>query len=462
MMKNKWLYSSFVAVTAAATLVGVNLEAATAVTLSSNSLSSLAANSTQPFYLPNLTGAFSVGTVSYQFTDFNRTEIFDPSGAAGNRQLAVQVWYPGQALPGASSKAYLEEAGIPIVSGLLGIEPDILSSIRPHALSAVPVATDQSRYPVVFLSPGGNGSFLEQHTAQAEELSSHGYVVVGISHTYESLVTVFPDGQAIQANLSLLPKFTLPENPTEEDLQKMLETRKQLVEVRTADARFVLDQLEQINVNDPKGLLAGFLDLDNVGIYGHSLGGVTVPEILRSDSRFKAGLSLDSDPLSIPFLDYFEGVIPEGLDQPYMIVSDRNDSPNYTNVDEFFASLGLRNDGYSVAIGGMEHGNFSDLPLLSPLLLANGFPPEELELGSIDPLLGTQVANAYNRAFFDRYFKNIDSPLLQGGLPDGMNQEDITFVKVSPATSVPEPATTVTLFGFAGLGLLTSKRKKTC
>jgi hypothetical protein len=230
MMKNKWLYSSFVAVTAA-TLVGVNLEAATAVTLSSNSLSSLAANSTQPFYLPNLTGAFSVGTVSYQFTDFNRTEIFDPSGAAGNRQLAVQVWYPGQALPGASSKAYLEEAGIPIVSGLLGIEPDILSSIRPHALSAVPVATDQSRYPVVFLSPGGNGSFLEQHAAQAEELSSHGYVVVGISHTYESLVTVFPDGQAIQANLSLLPKFTLPENPTEEDFQKMLETRKQLVEV---------------------------------------------------------------------------------------------------------------------------------------------------------------------------------------------------------------------------------------
>ncbi|HEY9301738.1 MAG TPA: PEP-CTERM sorting domain-containing protein, partial [Phormidium sp.] len=281
-------------------------------------------------------------------------------------------------------------------------------------------------------------------------------VVVGMSHTYESLVTVFPDGQAIQANLDLLPSFNPPPE-TLEDFQKMLETRKQLVDVRAADARFVLDQLEQINANDPKGLLAGILDLDNVGIYGHSIGGVTVPEVLRSDSRFKAGLSLDSD----PFLG-FEHAIPEGLDQAYMIVSDRNNSANYDNVDEFFASLGLRNDGYSVAIGGMGHGNFSDNPLLSPLLLANGFPPERLQLGSIDPLLGTQVANAYNRAFFDRYLKNINSPLLQGALPDGMNQEDITFVKVSPATSIPEPSTTVTLFGLAGLGLLTTKRKKTC
>jgi hypothetical protein len=203
-------------------------------------------------------------------------------------------------------------------------------------------------------------------------------------------------------------------------------------------------------------LLAGFLDLDNVGIYGHSIGGVTVPEVLRSDSRFKAGLSLDSD-----LILGFENIIPEGLDQAYMIVSDRG-SPNDTHVDEFFSSLGLRNDGYSVAIGGMGHGNFSDNPLLSPLLIANGFPPEKLQLGSIDPLLGTQVANAYSRAFFDRYLKNINSPLLQGELPDGMNQEDITFVKVPPTTSVPEPATTVPLFGLAGLGLLTSKRKKTC
>jgi hypothetical protein len=51
------------------------------------------------------------------------------------------------------------KAGIPIVSELLPIiRSERLSSIRPHALSAVPVATAQSRYPVVFLSPGGDGS----------------------------------------------------------------------------------------------------------------------------------------------------------------------------------------------------------------------------------------------------------------------------------------------------------------
>lgn len=457
-MKNKRLYSSVLAITVATTVFSIDLAAVTAANLSSNlssnSSSALSASSIPPFYLPNLTGAHSVGTVSYQFTDFNRTEIFDPSGAGGNRQLAVQVWYPGQASPGASTKAYLEEVGIPIVAGALGVPPDILSSIRPHALSAVPVATNRETYPVIFLSPGGDTAFLEQYTAQAEELASHGYVVVGMSHTYESLVTVFPDGQVSSVNPDLLP------NP-DRSLEETLNIRRQLINVRTADARFVLDRLEEINTNDPNGLLTGHLDLDNIGIYGHSLGGVTVTEVLRSDPRFKAGLSLDSDPLNFPPLDYFEGVIPEGLDQPYMIVSDR-DSPNYDNVDEFFASLGLRNDGYSVTLGGMGHGNFSDNPLLLGLFGDSDALREYLQLGSIDPLLGTQVANAYNRAFFDRYLRNMDSPLLQGSFPDGMSQDDITFVTSPPAASVPEPATTASLFGLVGLGLIATKSRKTC
>jgi hypothetical protein len=74
--------------------------------------------------------------------------------------------------------------------------------------------------------------------------------------------------------------------------------------------------------------------------------------------------------------------------------------------------------------------------------------------------LGTQIANAYHRAFFDRYLRNIDSPLLQGSLPDGMSQDDITFVTSPPATSVPEPTTTASLFGLVGLGLIATKSRK--
>ena len=36
--------------------------------------------------------------------------------------------------------------------------------------------------------------------AIAEELASHGYVVVGVNHTYESAVTVFADGRVVPMN----------------------------------------------------------------------------------------------------------------------------------------------------------------------------------------------------------------------------------------------------------------------
>jgi hypothetical protein len=389
--------------------------------MNSQSLNSSIAttNNNQLFPLPNLTGEYTVGTTSYRFTDSNRIEIFDPSGAGGNREVAIRVWYPGQALREANVAPYIAETAIPVVSGVLSVSPELLASIQPHAFAEVPVITDEESYPVIFLSPGGDLGFLEQYTAQAEELASQGYVVVGMSHTYESLITVFPDGEVIPFNPSLSPTVNPPGS-----LEELLETRQQLVNVRTADASFVLDQLEQINLNDPQGLLTGILDLDKVGIYGHSLGGVTVTQVLASDPRFDAGLSLDSDPIAT------EGMIEGGIDEPYMVISDPG-SINTINPEAFFTALGLDNDGYSITIAGIGHGNFSDVPLLLPIL-ETSFSREQLQVGSLDPLLSTEVTNAYIRAFFDRHLLNLDSPLFEGAVPEGISPEAIDFVTYTP------------------------------
>ena len=48
--------------------------------------------------------------------------------------------------------------------------------------------------PLAVLSPGFT-SPRSTLTALAEDLASHGYVVVGIDHTYESFATAFPDGR---------------------------------------------------------------------------------------------------------------------------------------------------------------------------------------------------------------------------------------------------------------------------
>jgi predicted dienelactone hydrolase len=52
----------------------------------------------------------------------------------------------------------------------------------------------QRSLPLVVLSPGFTSS-RSTLTALAEDLTSHGYVVAGIDHTYESHATAFPDGR---------------------------------------------------------------------------------------------------------------------------------------------------------------------------------------------------------------------------------------------------------------------------
>jgi hypothetical protein len=42
-----------------------------------------------------------------------------------------------------------------------------------------------------------------QNTFQVEELASHGYIVVGIDHSYVSAGTVFPDGRLAQRIVSI-------------------------------------------------------------------------------------------------------------------------------------------------------------------------------------------------------------------------------------------------------------------
>ena len=65
--------------------------------------------------------------------------------------------------------------------------------------------TEETRYPTILFSHGWNG-FAAQNSAQMVELASHGYVVLGIQHTYGAIVTVFPDGRVAKNNPDALPE----------------------------------------------------------------------------------------------------------------------------------------------------------------------------------------------------------------------------------------------------------------
>ena len=107
-------------------------------------------------------------------------------------------------------------------------------------------------------------------------------MVVALSVPYESSVSVLAGGKVVGQTIH--PDVMGP--PPHPALER-------LIAIRAADSRFALDQLERLARLEPRSPLAGHLDLQHVGIVGHSIGGATAVQVMASDPRFKVGVNLD-------------------------------------------------------------------------------------------------------------------------------------------------------------------------
>ncbi|MCX0271556.1 hypothetical protein NLM24_12730 [Nocardia zapadnayensis] len=165
----------------------------------------------------------------------------------------------------------------------------------------------------MLLSSPGMGMPGELSSGQAEDLASHGFVVVILGHTYETLATQFPGGR--------IEKSVLP--PAADRAQTTAQAAAALP-IRVADTRFVLDRLADITAGaDPAAdrhplppNLAQLLDMSKVGMFGHSLGGAPAAQSMHDDRRISAGANLDGA-LS-------GSVVTDGLDRPFLLVGAGN------------------------------------------------------------------------------------------------------------------------------------------
>jgi hypothetical protein len=361
--------------------------------------------------IPASNGPYQVGTRIYDLTDVSRQELY--SGKTEARRFQIQVWYPSEPGPSDEDAPWMSDAEIfaPSIATYIDMPPfflDHLKLVKMPAYKDSKIAPTTEGYPVILFSHGWNG-FNAQNTGQAIQLASHGYVVVGVQHTYGAVVTVFSDGTIAHNNPSALPNGA-PDDEYEAAAQK-------LVQQWADDLGYALRFLEE-ETNDSASPFHKSLDLSRVGVYGHSTGGGAAIQFCGTNARCNALLGMDPfmRPVSVEVLE-------NGVSQPAFFMfsqhwADDVDSRNSILFHRFIPNAS--NPLGVVSIDGTTHYDFSDLPLLSPLAPRLGLK------GPISGLRVTTIINDYLLSFFDRTLKGVPTDLFE---PQNQKYNEVKFDK---------------------------------
>jgi predicted dienelactone hydrolase len=157
--------------------------------------------------LPPPHGPYAIGTTTYHWVDEDRQEIFT-NKRSDWRELMAQIWYPARQFPDAPRVRYTEDSSIfAPMADLLHLPVSTfagLQDISTNAVREAPVAAENS-YPVlIFLH--GRGGFRGYNTVLAEELVSHGYVVVAIDQPFAASGVIFPDGRRAEFDRRMMDR----------------------------------------------------------------------------------------------------------------------------------------------------------------------------------------------------------------------------------------------------------------
>src|SRR3954451_15002472 len=312
---------------------------------------------------PPPAGPAPVGLVRLTLTDHHRSEQLAPGG--GPRLIPLRVWYPA-ARPGSAPGEGLTAVEQSAYESVFDLPTGALDGIDSTTTAAAPPAT--GKHPVILLSPGwGNTSGF--HNAQATDLASRGYVVVGIDHPGDTTAVDAGGGRI----LTMSPAGEMIQN--------------QSAVQRVADVRYVLHHLGAVHG-------AGRLDRRRIGAYGHSMGARATATAMYYEPSILAGVNLDG------LAD--EPVLSHGLDQPYAIGSGVHPQDAGNSLDKIVAKLRrhLRGPHPLRIFATTEHSGFTDNVWLVPQL---GLPAEGQELGTVSPAAAVSWQRDFLRRFFDRY-----------------------------------------------------------
>lgn len=231
---------------------------------------------------PGELGRFPIGFVTRPFVDQSRPELAT-SNPDDKRILPSIVWYPASEDARAAPRSIYSKFLLPAQANAMGLlaPPGFLDTSSLGVKDAQ--LAEDGPFPVIVFSHG-NGGIGVQSFFLTEYLASHGYIVVCPDHTGNALLTQLPDGTTI--------------GPGGQD-----RTYANAVADRIADVSFLVDALSDLNASDPDGRFTGKVDLERIGLTGHSFGGLTTLMGMQEDPRFDAGSPMAPavpEPQSLP------------------------------------------------------------------------------------------------------------------------------------------------------------------
>lgn len=332
--------------------------------------------------VPIPSGPFKVGTRIYDLEDKSRDEVYTDN-EVDKRKIKYQIWYPTDNIDGLKKIKWIND-GVILTRQLAKnmrlpfFILDHTAEINSNSYYNAPLSNALENYPVVIISHGWSG-FRELHTDYAEELASNGFIAISIDHTYGSQAVKFQDGSVAYLNERALPK-----------VEKFNESTI-LVKTYGEDVGSVLNELENINNNK---YFKGKLDLNSIGLLGHSTGGGGDVYASLKDKDVKALMGLDAwlAPMDSKSLK-------QGLSIPLLFLRSEQWSvgPNNAALNELISNS---DDATIIQLNKTNHIDFSMSYMYSPLSKYIGFT------GKLPGRQSSEIQRELILKFFDNNLRN--------------------------------------------------------
>lgn len=373
---------------------------------------------------------YSVGRASIEWTDNTRDEMCGSQPTGTKRRLQAYVWYPADPTSGATKAPLLTDAQVTYLAQLQDAPSEVLSSLPSNSFSDAPVAKRNATYPVLLMSHGGGGASPLQYASTAEALASKGYIVLGLSHPYQSVATFYANGDVTPMDPACDPggaPTEITETSTYEDFTANWQYTVQLDAYISGDFSSALAHL--LSLNNGTGMFAKRMELARVGALGHSFGGSHAYRAARNIPEIVAAANIDGTVFSA---EYGQGagagkalltmIAGEGsgtsveadLAAQIAQLQDMGLSPEQAtevaNRGRAQSAFAASTPAYLVSIPTAKHLNFTDAGLWND----HGIPsdPVGLNLQSAKAILDLQ-----NKILIDFFDKHVRQRQLDLGIP---------------------------------------------